>query len=95
MLILIPNEVALVVGDVDVDFIGEFGRLMKSSFFKMNPLLEWHVGDVSSLIGDLSSCDDDDDERSDDWFLRQTSRCRSMEPGKVRGGTRFCGSGPG
>lgn len=94
MLILIPNEVAL-VGDVDVDFIGEFGRLMKSSFFRMNPLLEWIVGDVSSLIGDLSSCDDDDDERSDDAFLRQTSRWRSMEPGKVRGGTRFCGSGPG
>lgn len=91
MLILIPNGVAL-VGEADADNdIGDFGRFMKSSFFKINPLLD---GDVSSLIGDLSSCDEDDD-KSDDWFFRQTSRWRSIEPGRVRGGTRFWGSGPG
>lgn len=94
MLILIPNEVAL-VGEVDVEVdVGDFGRFMKSSFFKMNPLFDGLNGDVSSLTGDLSSCDDDDD-RSDEGFFRQTSRWRSMEPGKVRGGTRFWGSGPG
>jgi hypothetical protein len=27
--------------------------------------------------------------------LRQTSRWRSIEPGRVLGGTRFCGNGPG
>lgn len=86
-----PYEVAL-VGEVDVR-VGDFGRLIKSSFFKINPLLHCMVGDVSSLIGDCSSCDDDDD-KSEDGFLRQTSRCRSIEPGKVRGGTRL-GSGPG
>lgn len=90
MLILIPNGVAF-DGDIDV---GDFGRFIKSSFFKIKPLLEWIVGDISSLTGDWSSCDDDED-KSDDGFLRQTSRCRSMEPGKVRGGTRFWGNGPG
>lgn len=94
MLILIPNEVAF-VGEVEVDVdVGDFGLFMKSSFFKINPLLDWRVGDVSSFVGDLSSCDDDDD-RSLDGFFRHTSRCRSIEPGSVRGGTRFCGSGPG
>lgn len=62
MLILIPNGVAL-VGEADADNdIGDFGRFMKSSFFKINPLLD---GDVSSLIGDLSSCDEDDDKSDD------------------------------
>lgn len=81
------------MGDADDD-VGDFGRLMKSSFCKINPLLDWMVGEVSSLMGDFSSCEDDDD-RSDDGFLRHTSRWRSMEPGRVRGGTRFWGSGPG
>lgn len=72
MLILSPNGVAF-VGEAVAE-IGDFGRLIKSSFFSMNPLLDGMVGDISSLIGDLSSCDDDDDDRSDDVFLRQTSR---------------------
>lgn len=90
MLILSPIWGAL-VGEADADF-GDFGRFMKSSFFSMNPLLDWVVGDISSWIGDLSSCDDDDDT-SDDVFLRQTSRWRSMEPGNVRGGTTRFGPG--
>lgn len=92
MLILSPNGVVL-LGEIDAD-VGDFGRFMKSSFFKMNPLLDWIVGDVSSSSGDLSSCDEDDD-KSDDGFFLQTSRWRSMEPGRVRGGTRFWGNGPG
>lgn len=92
MLILIPYGVAA-VGETDAD-VGDFGRFIKSSFLRMNPLLDCIVGDVSSLIGDLSSCDEDDD-KSDDGGLRQTSRWRSIEPGRVRGGTRFWGSGPG
>jgi hypothetical protein len=92
MLILIPNGVAFVVGDVPVD-AGDIGRFIKSSFCSIKPLLVV-TGDLSSSMGDFSSCDDGDD-KSDDGFLRQTSRWRSIEPGKVRGGTRFCGNGPG
>lgn len=70
MLILIPKGEAL-VGEAEADNeIGDFGRFIKSSFCKIKPLPD---GDVSSLTGDLSSCDEDDD-RSDDGFLRQTSR---------------------
>jgi hypothetical protein len=100
----VAGDVPLLLGDV-----GDFGRFMKSSFCRMKPLLLDLIGDLSSLMGDdLSSFsraaddadddDDDDDEdvdRSDEGFLRHTSRCRSIEPGNVRGGTRFCGSGPG
>lgn len=92
MLILIPNGV-IFDGDTDAE-VGDFGRLMKSSFFKINPLLGWLVGDVSSFTGDLNSCDEDED-KSEFGFLRQTSRWRSIEPGRVRGGTRFWGNGPG
>lgn len=96
MLIFIPNGVAAAVGELSFDS-GDFGRLMKSSFSSIKwPLLLLLdlIGDVSSFMGDFSSCDDGDD-KSDDGFFRQTSRCRSIEPGKVRGGTRFCGNGPG
>lgn len=90
MLILMPSGV-VIGGDTDmVAELGDFGRLMKSSSFRMKPWL----GDISSWSGDFSSCDEDD-ERSDDGFLRITSRWRSIEPGSVRGGTLFCGSGPG
>ena len=92
MLIFIPSGVAA-VGEFPMN-VGDFGRFIKSSFSKMKPLVFDFIGDVSSLMGDLSSCDDDDD-KSDEGFLRQTSRCRSIEPGNVRGGTRFCGNGPG
>lgn len=85
ILILMPNDVAVLVGDVD-KFDGDFGRLIKSSFWRINPLL-------GAWSGDLSSCDEGEDN-SDGGFLRQTSRCRSIEPGSVLGGTRFCG-GPG
>lgn len=95
MLIFIPNGVAaVVVGELPMD-VGDFGRFMKSSFSKIKPLLFDFIGDVSSLIGDLLSSCDDGDDKSDDGFLRHTSRCRSIEPGNVRGGTRFCGNGPG
>lgn len=71
MLILIPNGVAVVeffIGDCcKVKFdAGDLGRLIKSSFCNINPLL-------GAPIGDLSSCDEGD-ESSDDGFLRQTSR---------------------
>lgn len=102
MLILTPNCVAALVGELplgDGISVGDFGRFINS----LKPLLDLS-GDLSSFIGDLMSLSDvdeavdevDEDERSDELgFLRHTSRCRSIEPGNVRGGTRFCGNGPG
>lgn len=100
MLILTPNCVAALVGELplgDVISVGDFGRFMKS----LKPLFDLS-GDLSSFIGDLISCSDvdealdevDEDDRSDEFgFLRHTSRCRSIEPGSVRGGTRLVGPG--
>lgn len=95
MLILTPNCVAALVGELpfgDGISVGDFGRFIKSLNLS---------GDLSSFIGDFISLSDeavdevDEDERSDEFgFLRHTSRCRSIEPGNVRGGTRF-GNGPG
>lgn len=85
MLIFIPNGVAslCVIGD-KFNFVGDLGRLIKSSFCKMNPF----VGAPSS--GDFSSWDDGDDKSEEGFFLH-TSLCLSIDPGRVRGGTRFCG----
>jgi hypothetical protein len=96
MLIFTPNCVAALVGELPfgdgISLLGDFGRFIKSLSLS---------GDLSSFIGDLISLSDesvdefDEDERSDEFgFLRHTSRCRSIEPGNVRGGTRF-GNGPG
>ncbi len=85
MLIFIPNGVAslCIIGD-KFSFVGDLGRLIKSSFCKMNPL----VGEPS--IGDFSSCDEGED-KSDEGFFLHTSLCLSIDPGRVRGGTLFCG----
>lgn len=50
-------------------------------------------GDVD--VDDEEEEDELDVDKSDEGFLRHTSRCRSIEPGNVRGGTRLCGNGPG
>jgi hypothetical protein len=73
VVIIVDGVLMLLLFDV-----GDFGRFMKSSFSSIKPLLfiDDFSGDVSSLVGDFKSCDDDDgDDKSDDGgFLRQTSR---------------------
>lgn len=61
---------------------GDLGRLINSSLRRMKPLEQLEP------VGDRSS-----DEGEDNSDFLQTSRCRSMEPGRVRGGILFCGEG--
>ncbi len=101
MLILTPSCVAALVGEFplgDGIFSGDFGFLMKPLLLGRSGDLSSFIGEFISLLSDVDEADDeeeDEDERSEEGFLRQTSRCRSIEPGNVRGGTRFCGNGPG
>lgn len=98
MLIWISNGVTLFAGDVgEIDDVvaGDIGRLMKSFLWRMKPLLDWSVGELSSWIGDFSSCDDKSVNGSWLSVFRHTSRWRSIVPGSVRGGTRFWFNGPG
>lgn len=101
------GDVDAIVGDFGRFIKSSFCKI--KPLFDLSGDLSSFMGDLISFSCVITAADadgevDDDEEdeeeldevdRSDEGFLRHTSRCRSIEPGNVRGGTRLCGNGPG
>lgn len=101
------GDVDAIVGDFGRFMKSSFCKI--KPLFDLSGDLSSFMGDLISFSCVITAADadgevDDDEEdeeeldevdRSDEGFLRHTSRCRSIEPGNVRGGTRLCGNGPG